>query len=74
VSQRASTLLRMKGDTERRSLVIKVEPVLRRSWTVGVETIILKPRLGDFNDDLRHIGAGALRARHIGQIARCDVA
>jgi hypothetical protein len=45
-----------------------------RMQAVGIETIVLAPRLGDFNDDLRQLGAGALGTGVRGQLAPEDVA
>jgi len=39
-----------------------------------VEPIVISPRLGDFNEDLRLLGADALRAAGRVQIAAQDVA
>lgn len=45
-----------------------------RAQSAGIDAIVLTPRLGDFNDDLRAFGAEGLRA-HLGvQIAPDDVA
>ena len=33
-----------------------------RARAAGVEALVLSPRLGDFNEDLRRLGAGAVRA------------
>ena len=38
----------------------------------GIEAITLSPRLGDFNDDLRELGAAELRAHLRGQLAPED--
>ena len=50
----------------------------RRSSTgrrsAGIEALVLSPRLGDFNEDLRLLGIDALRAAIRGQIAAQDVA
>ncbi|NIE81474.1 toprim domain-containing protein [Asaia sp. As-1742] len=45
-----------------------------RTGEAGIELIALSPRLGDFNDDLRHLGRGALRAILHPQLAPPDVA
>ena len=54
------------GDSARDSLV-------ERANAAGIEAIVLSPRLGDFNEDLRHFGADALRAILRVQIAPQDV-
>ena len=45
-----------------------------RAQAVGIEAIVLSPQLGDFNEDLRMLGADALRAALRIQIAPQDVA
>jgi len=45
-----------------------------RASAAGIEAIPLSPTLGDFNDDLRHLGLDALRAAVRVQIAPEDVA
>ncbi|WP_246206788.1 DUF7146 domain-containing protein [Methylocystis heyeri] len=45
-----------------------------RAQSVGIEALVLSPRLGDFNEDLRLLGVDALRAAIRGQIAAQDVA
>ena len=45
-----------------------------RAQEAGIEAIALSPRLGDFNEDLRMLGADALRAALRIQIAPQDVA
>ena len=45
-----------------------------RAQEVGIEAIVLSPQLGDFNEDLRMLGADALRAALRIQIAPQDVA
>ncbi|GAJ30677.1 DUF7146 domain-containing protein [Acidomonas methanolica] len=45
-----------------------------RASEAGIELIALSPRLGDFNDDLRAFGRGALRAILRPQLAPSDVA
>lgn len=40
----------------------------------GIEAIVISPRLGDFNEDLRLLGFDALRAASRVQIAAQDVA
>lgn len=44
-----------------------------RATEAGIEMIALSPRLGDFNDDLRALGRGALRAILHPQLAPLDV-
>ncbi|MBY4639981.1 toprim domain-containing protein [Gluconacetobacter entanii] len=46
----------------------------QRAQAVGIEAIVLSPRLADFNDDLRHLGRGALRSVLRPQLAPQDVA
>ena len=55
------------GDGARDSLV-------ERARTAGIEAIVLSPTLGDFNEDLRTLGIGALRAAIRQQLAPEDVA
>jgi len=55
------------GDGARDSLV-------ERAQTAGIEAIVLSPTLGDFNEDLRTLGIGALRAATRQQLAPEDVA
>lgn len=55
------------GDGARDSLVA-------RANAVGIEAIVLSPTLGDFNEDLRLIGIGALWANVRVQLAPEDVA
>jgi hypothetical protein len=45
-----------------------------RAEAVGIEAIVLSPRLGDFNEDLRLLGVDALLAAIQVQIAAQDVA
>lgn len=45
-----------------------------RASAVGIETVVLTPRLGDFNEDLRLLGHDALAARLRDQIIPQDVA
>lgn len=45
-----------------------------RAGEAGIEAVVLSPQLGDFNDDLRMLGADALRAATRRQIAPQDVA
>jgi hypothetical protein len=44
-----------------------------RAEAEGVQVLALSPRLGDFNDDLRAFGLGALRAALRSQLTRQDV-
>lgn len=55
------------GDGARDSLV-------ERANAAGIEAVVLSPRLGDFNEDLRHFGTDALRAMLRVQLAPQDVA
>ena len=45
-----------------------------RAQEAGIEVIVLSPRLGDFNEDLRLLGLNALRTDLRVQIAPQDVA
>ena len=45
-----------------------------RAEAAGIEALTLSPRTGDFNDDLRAFGLGALRAALRAQLAPRDVA
>jgi hypothetical protein len=44
----------------------------RRAREAGIETLTLRPVLGDFNDDLRSSGAEALRLHLLPQLAPGD--
>jgi hypothetical protein len=48
--------------------------LIDRAREAGIEAIVISPRLGDFNEDLRLLGFDALRAASRGQIAAQDVA
>jgi hypothetical protein len=45
-----------------------------RAQAAGIELLALSPKRGDFNEDLRHLGADGLRAALRVQFARKDVA
>ena len=45
-----------------------------RASAVGIEAVVLTPRLGDFNEDLRLLGHDALAARLRDQIVSQDIA
>ncbi len=45
-----------------------------RASAVGIEAVVLTPRLGDFNEDLRFLGHDALAARLRDQIVSQDIA
>ncbi|MCP1243150.1 toprim domain-containing protein [Acetobacter lambici] len=45
-----------------------------RTREAGIECLVLSPRLADFNDDLRYLGRGAMRAILHPQLAPQDVA
>ncbi|MEO5326411.1 toprim domain-containing protein [Mesorhizobium sp. CC13] len=47
--------------------------LIERASAVGIETIVLTPRLGDFNEDLRLLGFDALAAHLRLQVASQDV-
>lgn len=51
-----------------------VASLTERAIAAGIEALVLSPRLGDFNDDLRELGIAELRANLRGQIAPEDVA
>ncbi|MEK8092200.1 toprim domain-containing protein [Methylocystis sp. IM3] len=55
------------GDGARDSLV-------ERANAAGIEAIVISPRLGDFNEDLRTLGLDALRSQTRVQIGPQDVA
>lgn len=48
--------------------------LIDRAQEAGIEAIVISPRLGDFNEDLRMLGINALRAASRVQIAARDVA
>jgi Toprim domain len=48
--------------------------LIDRAQEAGIEAIVISPRLGDFNEDLRLLGIDALRAASRVQIAAQDVA
>jgi DNA primase len=48
------------------------ERLSARAAKVGVQVIVLEPRLGDFNDDLRAYGSEALREHLAEQIGPED--
>ena len=48
--------------------------LIERANTAGIEAIVVSPRLGDFNEDLRTLGLESLRAAARVQIAPQDVA
>ena len=48
--------------------------LIDRAREAGIESIVISPRLGDFNEDLRLLGIDALRAAGRVQIAAQDVA
>jgi len=48
--------------------------LIDRAQEAGIEAIVISPRLGDFNEDLRLLGFEALRAASRVQIAAQDVA
>jgi hypothetical protein len=47
--------------------------LIDRAQEAGIEAIVISPRLGDFNEDLRLLGIDALRAASRVQIAAQDV-
>ncbi|CAI9120407.1 DUF7146 domain-containing protein [Brytella acorum] len=48
--------------------------LMTRTQETGIECLVLSPRLADFNDDLRYLGRGAMRAILHPQLAPQDVA
>jgi hypothetical protein len=48
--------------------------LIDRAQEAGIKAIVISPRLGDFNEDLRLLGIDALRAASRVQIAAQDVA
>lgn len=48
--------------------------LIERAQAVGIDTIVLSPARGDFNEDLRQLGVDALRAGIRTQLAAEDVA
>ena len=48
--------------------------LMERAGAAGIEALPLSPRLGDFNDDLRHFGSDELRTALRMQLAPEDVA
>jgi hypothetical protein len=48
--------------------------LIERAHQAGIEAIVLSPRLGDFNEDLRLLGIAMLRSASRVQIAAQDVA
>ncbi|MBO1325647.1 toprim domain-containing protein [Acetobacter sp. TBRC 12305] len=51
-----------------------VAALMARTQEAGIECLVLSPRLADFNDDLRYLGRGAMRAILHPQLAPQDVA
>jgi len=50
------------------------DTLVERANAVGIEAIVISPRLGDFNEDLRTLGVDALRSQTRMQIGPQDVA
>lgn len=50
------------------------DTLIERADTAGIETIVISPELGDFNEDLRTLGLDALRIEARLQVAPQDVA
>ncbi|MFT8990852.1 MAG: toprim domain-containing protein [Gluconobacter albidus] len=50
-----------------------VTTLLARTQEAGIDCLVLSPRLADFNDDLRYLGRGAMRAILNPQLAPQDV-
>ncbi len=53
---------------------VAMATLINRAQEAGIEAIVISPRLGDFNEDLRLLGIDALRAACRVQIAAQDVA
>ncbi|MBV0888815.1 toprim domain-containing protein [Komagataeibacter oboediens] len=51
-----------------------VTTLMARTQEAGIDCLVLSPRLADFNDDLRYLGRGAMRAILHPQLAPQDVA
>ncbi len=49
-----------------------IERLSQRAGEAGIATFVLRPRLGDFNDDLRHLGPARLAAWLADQLAPDD--
>jgi hypothetical protein len=52
---------------------LAVAALTERAQAAGIEALTLSPTLGDFNEDLRHLGVGELRAALRIQLAPEDV-
>lgn len=50
------------------------DTLVERAIAVGIEAIVISPRLGDFNEDLRTLGVDVLRSQTRMQIGPQDVA
>ncbi len=50
-----------------------VATLMARTQEVGIDCLVLSLRLADFNDDLRYLGRGAMRAILHSQLAPQDV-
>ena len=50
------------------------DTLIERADAAGIETIVISPELGDFNEDLRTLGLDALREEARLQVAPQDVA
>ncbi|AID34363.1 DNA primase [Mesorhizobium huakuii] len=50
-----------------------IERLSQRAGQVGILALVLRPQLGDFNDDLRHLGPAHLAAWLSDQLVREDV-
>ncbi|WP_421871926.1 DUF7146 domain-containing protein [Nitratireductor rhodophyticola] len=48
------------------------DSLVARAAEAGIEALVLSPTMEDFNEDLRHIGPGALRASVARQLVRRD--
>jgi phage/plasmid primase-like uncharacterized protein len=48
------------------------ETLATRATVEGIEAVPLRPRLGDFNDDLQHYGLDAVRQHVQAQLRECD--
>ena len=48
------------------------DSLIERATDAGIEALVLSPEMEDFNEDLRHFGLDALRAKIADQLIRAD--
>ncbi len=48
------------------------DTLIERAREAGIDTIVLSPRMGDFNDDLCHLGLDMFRTQLADQLMRRD--